>query len=152
LLNEWKILPGTQTDGSFSADRFIEWLQSTKKICMESGHLEVALINVGEVLIHSPVDPDGLWMHRTVAAALNDRDADGMRNGYSTGVYNSRGAHWVDPTGKPEKELAEQFRHRAEEIENAGFSRFAGTLRNLAEGYERDAERVISEHKDSPAD
>ena len=119
---------------------------------MESGHLEVALINVGEVLIHSPVDPDGLWMHRTVAAALNDRDADGMRNGYSTGVYNSRGAHWVDPTGKPEKELAEQFRHRAEEIENAGFSRFAGTLRNLAEGYERDAERVISEHKDSPAD
>jgi hypothetical protein len=152
LLNEWKTPPGTQVDGSFSGDLFIKWLQRVKELSAESGHLEVALINVGEVLIHSPEDLDGLWMHSTVAAALNDRDADEMRNGYSTGVYNSRGAHWVDPTGKPEKALAQQYRNKAEEIENAGFSRFAVTLRNLADGYDRDAERVISENKDSPAD
>ncbi|MEY4439643.1 MAG: hypothetical protein RIQ36_1107 [Pseudomonadota bacterium] len=58
----------------------------------------------------------------------------------------------LDPTGKPEKELAQKFRSKAEKIENAGFSRFAVTLRNLAEGYERDAARVISEHKDSNDD
>lgn len=152
LLNEWKTPPGTQADGSFSGDFFTKWLQRVKELSAESGHLEVALINVGEVLVHSPADPDGLWIQHTVAAALNDRDADEMRNGYSTGVYNSRGVHWVDPTGKPEKELAQQFRNKAEEIENAGFSRFAVTLRNLADGYERDAQRVISEHKDSNDD
>jgi len=152
LLNEWKTPPGTQPDGSFSGDFFTEWLLRVKEICTESGHLEVALINVGEVLIHSPADPDGLWVHRSVASALNARDVDEMRNGYSTGVYNSRGAHWVDPTGTPEKELAQQFQNKAEEIENAGFSRFAVTLRNLADGYERDALRVISEHKDSNDD
>jgi hypothetical protein len=148
LLNEWKTPPGTQADGSFSGDFFTKWLQRVKELSADSGHLEVALINVGEVLVHSPADPDGLWIQHTVAAALNDRDADEMRNGYSTGVYNSRGVHWVDPTGKSEKELAQQFRNKAEEIENAGFSRFAVTLRNLADGYERDAQRVISEHKD----
>ena len=29
--------------------------------------------------------------------------------------------HWVDPTGKPEQELAEQYRQKAEDIENAGY-------------------------------
>jgi hypothetical protein len=91
--------------------------------------LEVALNLIGEVLIHTPPDPKGLWIHRAVAAALNDRDADDLRNGYSTGIYNSRGAYFVDPTGKPERELAEQFRSKAEEVEDAGFQRFAVSLK-----------------------
>jgi hypothetical protein len=87
-------------------------------------------------------------MRRAVAAALNDREADDMRAGFRTGTYNARGAHWVDPTGKPERELAEQFRSKAEDIENAGFQRFAVTLRSLADDYEREAERIINDHKD----
>jgi hypothetical protein len=148
LLHEWKTPPGTQKDGTFSEERFTEWLKRVKEICMESGHLEVALINIGEVLIHTPPDPDGLWIHHAVAAALNDREADDMRAGFRTGIYNSRGIHWVDPTGKPERELAQQFRSKAEEIENAGFQRFAVTLRGLADGYDREAERIIYDHKD----
>ncbi|WP_211313937.1 hypothetical protein [Brenneria roseae] len=70
-----------------------------------------------------------------------------MRNGFRTAIYNSRGAHFVDPTGKQEKELAEQFRSKAEEVENAGFQRFAVTLRDLADSYVREAERVIDDHK-----
>ncbi|HCT9738881.1 TPA: hypothetical protein OUD13_003142 [Morganella morganii] len=148
LLREWKTPPGSQEDGTFSDERFTEWLQRVKEVCTESGHLEVALINIGEVLIHTPPAPDGLWIHRAVAAALNDREADDMRNGFRTGTYNSRGVHWVDPTGKQERELAEQFRNKAEEIENAGFQRFAVTLRGLADGYDREAERIINDHKD----
>jgi len=148
LLHEWKTPPGTQKDGTFSEERFTEWLHRVKEVCTESGHLEVALINIGEVLIYIPPDPDGLWIRRAVAAALNDREADDMRNGFRTGTYNSRGVHWVDPTGKPERELAEQFRSKAEEVENAGFQRFAVTLRGLADGYDREAERIIGNHKD----
>lgn len=148
LLYEWKTPPGTQTDGTFSDEHFTEWLQNVKAICTESGHLEVALINIGEVLIHTPPDPDGLWIRTVVAAALNEREADEMREGFSTGTYNSRGVHWVDPAGTPEKELAKQFRRKAEEVENAGFQRFAVTLKNLADGYEREAERIIGDHKD----
>lgn len=148
LLHEWKTPPGTQKDGTFSESRFTEWLQRVKELCTESGHLDVALINIGEVLIHTPPDPDGLWINRIVAAALNDREADYMRNGFRTGIYNSRGAHWVDPTGKPERDLAEQFRRKAEEVENAGFQRFAVTLRDLANGYNREAERIVNDRRD----
>ena len=105
------------------------------------------MIHVGEVMIHAPTDPYGLWIHRAVAKALNDRDADDMRRGFSTGTYNSRGVHWVDPTGKPEKELAEQYRRKAEDVENAGFHRFAATLRELAKSYDRETQRIIDEHK-----
>jgi hypothetical protein len=147
LLHEWKTPPGTQKDGTFSEEHFTKWLQRVKAICTETGHLKVALIKIGEVLIHTPPDPDGLWIHRTVAAALNDREADDMREGFMTGTYNSRGVHSVDPTGKPERELAAQFRRKAEEVENAGFQRFAATLRSLAEVYDREAERIVTEHQ-----
>ena len=99
-------------------------------------------------MIHAQSDPDGLWIRRAVAAALNDREADDMRDGFRTGTYNSRGVYWVDPTGKPEKELAEQFRSKAEEVENAGFQRFAVTLRGLADNYDREAKRIADDHVD----
>jgi len=152
LLEKWEIPPGSQKNGTFSEDSFSEWLEKVKKIATESGHLEVALSKIGEVLIAAPSDPDGLWINRAIASALNDRDAENMREGYRLGTYNSRGAHWVDPTGKPEKELADQFRTKAEEVENAGYQRFAVTLRVLADGYDKEAERVISEQKNREDD
>ena len=147
LFNEWRKPPGIQEDGSFDENHFSVWLQKVNEICSESGHLEVAYIRIGEILIHSPADPDGLWINRKVAEVLNDRETENMRTGYSTGVINSRGFNTVDPTGKPERELAEQFRQKAEEVENAGFQRFAVTLRGLAQNYDDDADRIISEHE-----
>jgi len=152
LLNEWKTSPGSQKDKTFGAEHFNEWLRRVTTLSAESGHLVVALINIGEALIYAPSDPEGLWIHRAVATALNDRDAEHMRNGFRTGKYNSRGFHLVDPTGKQEKELSEQFRRKAEDVENAGFQRFAVTLRGLADSYEREAEQVINEHKNRDDD
>lgn len=148
LLHEWTTPPGTLKNGTFSEEGFALWLQSVKALCEQSGHLEVALISIGEVLIHAPPDPEGLWIHRAVAAALNDRETESMRDGFRSGTYNSRDAHWVDPTGTPEKELAEQFRSKAEEVENAGFQRFAVILRDLADDYAREAEKIISDYQD----
>lgn len=144
LLDEWRTPPGTQQDGkdgTFSEECFKEWLQRVKQLSTESGHLEVALKHIGNVLIHAPVDSDGLWINRAVAGALNDRDAAAMREGFCIGKFNSRGAHSIDPTGKPEKELSKELKDKAEKIENAGFYRFATSLRDLANQYERDAER-----------
>lgn len=146
LLHEWKTPPGTQQDVSFSEERFTNWLQRVKKLCTESGHLEVALISIGQVLFHAKVDPDGLWINRAIAAALNASGDDGLRRGYVTGAYNSRGVHSIDPTGNPERELAENFRGKAEDIENAGFQRFAVALRDLADDYDLQAERIVAEH------
>lgn len=152
LLHTWKTPPGTQEDKTFSVEIFNEWLQRVITICEESGHIEIAMICIGEVLIHAPADPTGLWIHQAVAKALNDRNSEKMREGFSIGIFNSRGEYLIDPTGKPEKELSEQFRYKAEQVENAGFHRFAVTLRDIAAHYEREVGRIITEHNDQVFD
>jgi hypothetical protein len=147
LLHEWKRPPGLNDDGRFSPEDFEVWLKSVKQECKKSGHLEVAMIKVGAVLFYCPSDPQGLWIDEVAACALNARDAEEMRRGFRTEVFNSRGSHWVDPTGKPERDLATQWRKKASDVEDAGYARFAVILRELADSYDRDAERIIEEHK-----
>ncbi|WP_157259832.1 hypothetical protein [Chamaesiphon minutus] len=140
LLQQWHTTPGMQANGSLDDAHFSNWLQHVKEICEESGHLEVALIQIGGVLIHCPPDTSGLWIDHTVAKALNAKDSEKMRRGFETGIYNSRGVYSVDPTGKPERKLAEQYRQKAEAVENAGYHRFAETLRSISDQYIRDGE------------
>ena len=147
LLHEWRTPPGMQSDDTFSKEHLVQWLESVKTACTESGHIEVALSHVGNVLIHCPPDPDGLWIHRAAAEVLNAKNAEIMRRGFSLAVFNARGVHTVDPTGKPELELAEKYKKQAEEVENAGYQRFASTLRELAKSYTNEARRIIEEHK-----
>lgn len=147
LLRAWKTPPGTLPDGSFSSKTLSEWLINVKLACKKSGHLDAALSTIGNVFIHMPPDPDGLWIHHTAANALNARDAKKIRDGFRIGIFNSRGIHWVDPTGKPEEEFAAKYRQRAEEVEIHGYHRLAATLRDLAYSYEREAEQIIEGHK-----
>lgn len=147
LLSEWRTPPGTQPDGTFSGEKFTQWLEAAKRECSVSGHLEVALIHIGEVLIYSPKDPSGLWINKTVAEELNKPEADDMRNGFRQELYNSRGVHWVDPTAKPELELADKYKKQAEDVENAGFHRLSEILKDLGKYYEGEAARIIAENK-----
>lgn len=144
LLSKWRTPPGCREGGMDDGDALAAWLDAVKEECAETGHLEVAMTMVGHALIYVPSDPDGLWIHRSAAAALNAKDADDMRDGFRTELYNSRGVHWVDPTGKPERGFAAKYRTQAEAVEGAGYPRLAATLRELADTYEREAERVSS--------
>lgn len=147
LLSRWRQLPGTEPDGSLSSAKLKDWLDRVLNECDASGHGEVARLRIGELFIHAPSDPSGLWMHHTVAEALNARDAESMRDGYRSGWFNSRGIHRVDPQGRPEKALADRYKSHAEEVENAGYQRLAQTLRDLADMYHREAHRIIERYQ-----
>ncbi len=147
LLHDWQIPPGTSTSTEFGGEAFMEWIDAVKQSTEESGHLTVALHTAGGVLIHCPSDPeDGLCMHRSVAEILNRQDMMELRRGYSIAVYNSRGVHWVDPTGNPEHKLANIYRDQAEEIENAGYHRVAAMLRGIGETYESEELGILDRH------
>ena len=144
LLNGWRTPPAVLPDGSISSAQFEYWLSRVKAGCNATGHVEVGMNQVGQVLFHSPADSDTLWINRTVAAALNEEDAEALREGYVIGAINARGVHRVDPSGRPERDLANQYRRKAEDVENAGYFRLASKLRGLAERYDLEAERVVS--------
>lgn len=148
LLQNWKTPPGLQKNGVFIAGHFSDWLQKVKKLCSESGHLKVALYSIGEVLIYTPPDPNGLWIDKTVAAALDNLDTNEMRTGFKIKTYNSRGVHTIDPDGRTEKELAALFHDKAEQVENCGFPRLSSTLRDIAKNYELEAKRIINQFQE----
>lgn len=140
LLTEWKRCPGTQDDGSFSAEAFNAWLNEARRMTEESGHAEVAQIQIGHVLTCAPQDPDGMWIHKAVAEALNFRDTAEMRSGFTTQLFNDRGVHGFTH-GQGERKLAIQNREKAEALDSKGYTRFATAMREFAEQYERQAER-----------
>lgn len=140
LLHEWEMPPGYQEDGSYDGEALVSWINAVKEECIETGHFEIAMSIIGQVLIHTPEDPDGLWIHRSAANVLNARDAKELRDGFSTGLYNSRGVHGFSD-GREELELANKYISQAEDVENASFQRLAATLRDLAASYERESKR-----------
>jgi hypothetical protein len=149
LLRSWQRPPGSSEDGALDEAELERWLSAVRDECQRTGHLEMAMMMLGHSLAHSPVDPAGLWIHRAAARALDGKAASDMRDGFLTEIINSRGAHYVDPTGAPEEALASQYRERGEAVELAGFHRLAATLRDVAASYERDAQRIRSAvHRD----
>jgi hypothetical protein len=147
LLDDWQVPPGTLEDGGFDGLALTGWMDAMRSEASSTGHLEVAMSMVGHVLTHAPADPDGLWIHRAVADLLNAKDAEDLRRGFQIQIFNSRGVYWVDPTGKPEEELAAGYQMQADAVEEAGYHRLATTMRETAMSYERQAERIRAEHR-----
>jgi hypothetical protein len=140
LLHGWRTVPGKNRDGIFNGEAFTKWFRDVSQRTKESGHYQIAFNQIGQVLPYSPPDPNGLWIHRSVAEALNAKDAAVMRSGFTCELFNMRGVHGFS-AGKEELEIAGRYHKQADALEESGFHRFATELRDLAKRYERDAER-----------
>jgi len=140
LLTEWKRCPGIQDDGTFDGGAFNAWIYEARRITEETGHAEVAQIQIGHVLTCAPPAPDGLWIHEAVAATLNLRDTGEMRSGFTTQLFNDRGVHGFTH-GQEERTLASQNRKKADALDSKGYTRFATAMREFAEQYDRHADR-----------
>lgn len=144
ILHELRPLAGLNEKKEFDIDIFMTWFEKVVKISTQTGHLGVALTLIGHILFYTPADKDGFWINRDIAELLNKKEYDDLRQGYRTEIINSRGVHWVDPTAKPENELAEKYRQQAEDCKKSTFHRFAIILEDAAKSYDREAERILN--------
>jgi hypothetical protein len=143
LLNDWRQVPGLLVNQTLDGRFLAEWVSCVTKECEKTGHLDVAMIIVGQVFIWSPPDPDGLWIHRAVAGILDAATAGQMRSGFTIAIMNSRGVHHFS-SGSEERGLAVKYREKAVATETAGFVRLAAALREVAADYTRQADREAS--------
>lgn len=141
--NDFTIMPGIDQYGTFREDNFTAWIHKVEEVCKVSGHLGAAQFIIGGYLINSPEDKSGLWINKTVAKILDRNDSVSMRSGYNMGIRNARGMHAVDETGEAEASLRDKRRNRAVKVETLGFINLATSLRELAETYERERNRII---------
>jgi hypothetical protein len=142
LLSSWSIPPGRLADGGFDAEKFLQWINVVAAQSGGLGRFEVALTKAGNVLVHVPNAPNGMWINEAVAAVLNRAEMEPLRAEYNSGLYNSRGAHWVDPSGNEERALGHTYQSWADEAERAGYVRISASLKALAQEYFLQAENV----------
>lgn len=135
VLNHWKSIPGLQDNGMIDVEKLDNWIETVKTEASKCGLLRLAQEEFGKVSFYSPQDPDGFFINRRIAYYLQSETAEGVRAGYSVEAFNSRGAHWVDPTGKPEFELEEKYNNMANAADDEGMFRFANTLREIAQNF-----------------
>lgn len=145
LLNNWRHCPGVQEDGSLNEETFRAWITKARRITEETGHGEITQIEIGKVLTHAPQDPNGLWIHKAVAAVLDEGATGRMRFNFMLALKNQRGVHSFSH-GAQERILAQGYREKAEALEMEGFIYFATMMRELADQYDKDAE--FDEHRD----
>jgi hypothetical protein len=74
-------------DGEFKPDTFKRWLSSIEEIVKASKHYDVAMIEVGKVLVNAPKGPEDLWIHPVIAEAMNSKERSVLRREYSIGIY-----------------------------------------------------------------
>lgn len=144
VLNHWKSIPGLQDNGTIDVEKLDNWIEIVKTEASKCDLLRLAQEEFGKVSFYSPQDPDGFFINRRIAYYLQNDTADSVRLGYRMEAFNSRGAHWVDPTGKPEFELEEKYNNMANAADEEGMFRFANTLREIAQNYHNEAIDNIS--------
>ena len=145
LTYHYNIVPGTDWNGIFHSDKFISWIATVKEWSLENDRYEVTMQTIGEGLSYFPFN-DYNVIDKTLMAELNISNNDELRKGYYLGILNQRGVHFIDPEGKPEKELAQKFYQRADAVETLGYSRFAEILKKIADEYLSEAMENVKHH------
>jgi hypothetical protein len=147
LLTNWDRIPGTQSDRSIDEEQLLRWLESARSLCRESGNLEFADSQIGEMLARwpPPQNEDTMWPCEEICDAIEEANSDDLDDGFPVGVLNSRGATWRSPLDGGDLERKERDKYRRwAELCDIDWPRTAASLRRVADSYESYAQREDS--------
>ena len=143
IMFKFNVTPGIDWNGCFVEAKFYSWMRYVNDWSKENNKYSITMHTVGSGLSYSQLDAEKLPAI-PILEVLNKAENEELRRGYFLGIVNQRGVHIVDPEGKPEFELAEDYSNRANVAEAKGYSRYADVLREVADQYIREAERIIN--------
>jgi len=138
LLHSWTELPGFQAASkTVDADVLRKWVDTARELCRQSGHLDICDTYIGEMLAHSPKEPDESWPCTAVRDVIDAVDSEHMSEGFVIGTLNRRGVVMRMPTAGGDQERGEAAKYasyaRAAELD---WPITASILRKIAEIYE----------------
>ena len=134
LLGLWDIVPGVDEKGVSHPQAFRNWVKEAFAMARKMDRLSCAKRVLARTLIYSPKAADGFWMVHAIAKEMEKKGGEVMLHAYGVALYNSRGVHMVDKSGKEDKELAKKYLNMADAAENYQYNGIARELRTLA-GY-----------------
>lgn len=142
LLDDWRLVPGSRSDGSIDPDLLNGWVDRARALCKERGYSDLGDQHIGQILARAPAGSDGHWPHEIVRNLVERLESVRLEQGLYIGLRNSRGmtSRAPDEGGQQERELAARY-FGATEVLASSFPRTTHVLREIAAAYERDARR-----------
>jgi transcriptional regulator with XRE-family HTH domain len=144
LLMNWKRVPGLREDGSIDGEILMQWLEQARSLCRDSGHLEVADSQIGQMLANwSRLQDETLpWPCEEICDAIEEVESEDLDRGFQIGIHNSRGVvtRSAMDGGDLERRQAAKYRRWADQCD-IDWPRTADSLRSVADEYLFDAQR-----------
>ncbi len=142
LLDECRVLPGTQLDGIVTEMSLRNWAEGVREEARAQNLEEVADYRMGELFAHAPVEIDNVWPCVPVRKIIEDWKSEALEAGMRHKRFND---FQPDAFREPAAEktwggLARKHRKHAEALAGK-WSRTAALLRELADLYEGIARR-----------
>jgi hypothetical protein len=141
LLHSWKKIPGMNEDGTID-EVFLEyWTHTARALAEEVGRLEVADMQIGQVLAQYP-EKDLNWPPDSICSIIESINTKSIKNNFSTALFNKRGSstRGVFEGGNIERGHAEYFKKLAEK-HKIKFPIVSEIFSHLAKNYLADAKR-----------
>lgn len=140
VLHQGRGLPGTSLDGTLDVEAFTQWVKATRELAESCDRAECVDSVIGQWFSSCPADEVGRWPCIAVRDLLDEDGAEGLRDGFSTGIANNRGitSRAYDDGGIQERTLSQKYRDLAKPL-HATHPRVAAIFEQLAESYDRDA-------------
>lgn len=142
LLESWRRVPGIKNLGMVDVAELRKWIEAARSRLEEEGRLRSGDRIIGQVLSHSPADPDGAWPCQAVRRIIEETASTRLEDGLYLGIVNSRGVTTRLPWdgGKLERGLVEKYDGLATAVSTSS-PRTAAVLRRVARSYQHHAER-----------
>jgi len=146
LLGKIKSIPGTDDNKKINGAALATWLTEVRRLCREYARADIGDRCLGKLLAKAPGGKNGIWPCEPVCEAMEEIASQEIGEGFSIGVYNSRGIHTRAEGGSQERELAAKYRAWAKCL-HYDYPYVGGVLKGVATFYECEARGWDSEAK-----
>ena len=137
VLQNWKKTPGINENGEFDEGLFSKWLTEVRDKARALQIVEGAEYQIGRNLFYAG-EGEGFFIPDAMAAFIDSSTS--ALEGFAIEAFNSRGAHFVDSSGKEEDAIADSYEAKALSAEEHGYANFAAKLRSIAKSFRLEAE------------
>ena len=93
LLDQIKMIPGTDENGTIDAAALTAWLAEVRRLCHEYARADIGDHCLGQLLAKAPEGENGIWPCEAVCEAMEAIASPEIARGFDIGVYNSRGVY-----------------------------------------------------------
>ncbi len=139
LLQHFKVIPGTQPDGTLDFDCTMEWFKYALDI--ENVEIRIEMLDMfGKALFYVGADEDGFMIDRRIADFLED-NINVLRS-FELEAYNSIGLFDITTESHKLEDIIAEYDNKAEECEAEGYINIANIFRNVSGSYRLEHEEL----------